>query len=60
MNCPFYQKESCNMTQMMNTRSGLFDFSAFPILETERLILRRMTHADADAVFAIFGDEETS
>lgn len=39
--------------------SDLFDFSTFPILETERLILREMTDADTPDVFAIFGDAET-
>jgi ribosomal-protein-alanine N-acetyltransferase len=30
-----------------------FDFGPFPVLETPRLILRELTEADADAVFAI-------
>ncbi len=37
----------------------MFDFSQFPILQTERLILRQMRDSDLDAVFAIFGDAET-
>lgn len=37
-----------------------FDFSTFPQLETERLLLREVTRADRDAVFAIFGDPVTS
>jgi ribosomal-protein-alanine N-acetyltransferase len=31
----------------------------FPVLESERLVLREITAADADALFAIFSDEET-
>lgn len=31
----------------------------FPILETERLVLRQITVADADDLFAIFSDEQT-
>lgn len=34
----------------------IFDFATFPILETERLRLRQMTHDDAAALVAIFGD----
>jgi len=37
----------------------LFDYTTFPILQTERLRLRQMTDADTDDVFAIFGDAET-
>lgn len=37
----------------------MFDFSAFPTLRTERLVLRQMSDGDIDAVFAIFGDAET-
>lgn len=36
----------------------LFDFSQFPILQTERLVLRRLTHDDAEAMIAIFGSPE--
>jgi ribosomal-protein-alanine N-acetyltransferase len=36
----------------------MFDFSAFPILTTERLRLRQITHADADSMIAIFGSPE--
>lgn len=36
-----------------------FDFSYFPVLETGRMILRPMRDSDAEAVFAIFGDDET-
>jgi ribosomal-protein-alanine N-acetyltransferase len=32
----------------------MFDFSTFPILDTERLRLRELTHDDADAWAAIF------
>lgn len=38
----------------------LFDFSYFPELTTNRLRLREITPADRDAIFAIFGDAETS
>ncbi len=38
--------------------TALFDFSTFPILTTDRLILRQLTHADADAICAIFGSPE--
>lgn len=34
----------------------MFDYSSFPIVETERLILRRMTEDDAPAILAEFGD----
>lgn len=34
----------------------LFDFSAFPILDTPRLHLRQMTHADAEAIMELFSD----
>ena len=37
---------------------GLFDFSVFPVLNAERLVLRRLIHADADAMVAIFGAPE--
>jgi [ribosomal protein S5]-alanine N-acetyltransferase len=35
-----------------------FDFSRFPILTTERLRLRQLTHDDADAIVALFGSPE--
>jgi [ribosomal protein S5]-alanine N-acetyltransferase len=35
-----------------------FDFSRFPILTTERLRLRQLTHDDADAIMALFGSPE--
>jgi ribosomal-protein-alanine N-acetyltransferase len=38
--------------------TDLFDFSYFPILETERLRLRQITHADAEALIGIFGNPE--
>jgi [ribosomal protein S5]-alanine N-acetyltransferase len=38
----------------------LFDFEAFPILETPRLILREITPEDADAIFVIRGDYEVT
>lgn len=33
-----------------------FDFSTFPVLTTERLVLRQVQHADAPAVLLSFGD----
>lgn len=36
----------------------VFDFSYFPALETEHFRLRRITHDDADAVIAIFGNAD--
>ncbi len=38
----------------------LFDFSAFPLLETDRLRLRRIVEADADAVVAILSDPQVT
>ena len=35
-----------------------FDFLTFPVLETERLVLRQVGHGDATAVLASFGDYE--
>ena len=37
----------------------IFDFTRFPILTTERLRLRQMSHADAEAIIAIFGAPES-
>lgn len=34
--------------------SSLFDFSVFPVLTTERLVLRRLRHDDAPAINALF------
>jgi ribosomal-protein-alanine N-acetyltransferase len=36
----------------------IFDFSAFPTLMTERLLLREVQHTDAAAVLVSFGDFE--
>lgn len=36
----------------------IFDFSMFPILTTERLRLRQLTHEDADAIIAILGSPQ--
>ena len=36
--------------------SNFFDFRTFPILQTERLILRQPTDADATALFEFFRD----
>ena len=38
----------------------MFDFSYFPVLETGRLRLRKMTNDDADSLIAIFNDEEVN
>jgi [ribosomal protein S5]-alanine N-acetyltransferase len=38
----------------------MFDFTRFPILETERLRLREMVESDAEAIFAIRGDYEVT
>ncbi len=42
------------------TETRLFDFSEFPVLETERLILRELVEADAEAIMAIRGDYEVT
>lgn len=36
----------------------VFDFNTFPILTTERLRLRQLTHDDADAIMALYSDPE--
>jgi [ribosomal protein S5]-alanine N-acetyltransferase len=36
-----------------------YDFTSFPQLTTERLILRQLTHADAGAIMAIYSAPET-
>ena len=36
----------------------VFDFSSFPTLTTDRLVLRRMTHDDAAAIMALFSAPE--
>jgi [ribosomal protein S5]-alanine N-acetyltransferase len=41
-------------------RNGLFDFTVFPTLETERLILREIIPSDAEALFRIRGDYEVT
>ncbi len=38
--------------------NALFDFSSFPILTTERLRLRQLTHDDAQQMVEIFGSSE--
>jgi ribosomal-protein-alanine N-acetyltransferase len=35
-----------------------FDFSTFPLLETPRLTLRPLSHADAEAIIAIYGSPQ--
>lgn len=42
----------------MRTAPEIYDYSYFPTLETERLILREMTAADAPDVFVFRGDYE--
>lgn len=37
-----------------------FDFSTFPRLETDRLVLREMTRRDLDPLFALFRDPEVT
>lgn len=37
----------------------VFDFSPFPILETERLLLRRVTSSDVNAIFELRSNPET-
>lgn len=37
----------------------VFDFASFPLLRTDRLVLRQMTDDDLAAVHAIFGDAES-
>jgi [ribosomal protein S5]-alanine N-acetyltransferase len=39
--------------------SSIQTWQLFPKLETERLVLREITPADADDLFSIFSDEET-
>ena len=34
--------------------------ASFPVIRTERLVLRALDPADADAVFAIFGDDDVT
>ncbi len=38
--------------------ADIFDFVTFPLLTTGRLHLRQLTHADADAIMAIFGSPD--
>jgi ribosomal-protein-alanine N-acetyltransferase len=38
--------------------NNLFDFSIFPLLTTQRLRLRQLTHDDADAMMAIYGSPD--
>jgi len=38
----------------------MFDFSAFPTIATERLLLREITMEDAEAIFRIRGDGEVT
>ena len=42
------------------TIQELFDFGIFPVLDSERLRLRELRPADADAVFSIRGDHEVT
>jgi [ribosomal protein S5]-alanine N-acetyltransferase len=38
--------------------SAIFDFSSFPVLTTQRLHLRPLTHDDADDIIAIYGSPD--
>lgn len=38
--------------------SDIFDFATFPVITTERLRLRQLTHADAPAIKALFSDAQ--
>jgi ribosomal-protein-alanine N-acetyltransferase len=38
----------------------LFDFTVFPVLETQRLILREIVSADAEAIFTLRSDAEVT
>ena len=38
--------------------SDIFDFSSFPVIDTERLHLRQLTYNDADAIMAIYSTAE--
>ena len=38
--------------------TAIFDFDVFPVIETQRLILRKMVLEDAEAVSRIFSDVE--
>lgn len=40
--------------------SDVYDFSYFPVLETERLRLRRLTYDDAEQLIAIFNDPDAT
>jgi [ribosomal protein S5]-alanine N-acetyltransferase len=44
----------------MNFMPPLFDFETFPILQTERLLLRDLRPSDAEAVMDIRGDYEVT
>lgn len=37
---------------------AIFDFSTFPVIATERLRLRQLTHADADGLMALFNSPD--
>jgi ribosomal-protein-alanine N-acetyltransferase len=45
---------------LMMPTPPLFDFETFPILETERLILRELRPGDAEAIMEIRGDYEVT
>ena len=38
----------------------MFDFTVFPVLETQRLILREIVSADAEAIFTLRSDAEVT
>jgi len=45
---------------MSDTKHDLFDFTSFPVLTTQRLVLREIIHSDAQAIMAIRGDYEVT
>lgn len=42
----------------MFTQQGIFDFTHFPILKTQRLILRNISPEDVNALLKLFGNPE--
>jgi [ribosomal protein S5]-alanine N-acetyltransferase len=52
------QDNSPKNINLLLTRSLVIQFNPFPILETERLLLRQLTEGDLDAILAIRSDPE--
>ncbi len=48
------------MTRRISTRSNYGKPTDLPTIETDRLILRKMTPGDADAIFAYASDPEVT